>query len=161
MKKCLNGKMCVLAIIVAVALSGCAITGVKAPAAPVTVCDQFPGPSLIEQYIPDLRAANMLLKLSVYEVSRLKAVQKQDIIKVLDEADAMLAASTTYQGLATYLLAKVKFIQQNMGAEIMIAGDYLISFQNTPTAISAKDVCYIKYQIADTRAKVLPWIPAK
>lgn len=125
-----------------------------------TVCDEFPGPSLIEQYVPDLRAANTLLKLSVYEVSKLKAVQKQDIVKVLDEADAMLASSTTYQGLANYLLSKVKFVQDNFGAEVMIAGDYLVSFQSIATPISAKDICYLKYQIQDTRLRVLPWIPA-
>lgn len=158
-----NGKLCGLALITAVLLliGGCAIKGVGVPAAPVTVCDQFPGPSMIEQYIPDLRAANTLLKLSVYEVSRLQSVQKKDIVKFLDEAEAMAASTTTYSGFASYVLAKVKFIQQSMGAEVMIAGDYLITFQATATPISARDVCYIKYQIADTRAKVLPWIPAK
>ena len=163
MSKFFNGKVCGMAVILAVLIFmfGCSLKGVGTPAAPVTVCDQFPGPSMIEQYIPDLRAANTLLKLSVYEVSRLKAVQKKDIVKLLDEAEAMASSTTTYSGFATYVMAKVKFVQENMGAEVMIAGDYLVTFQDTATPISAKDVCYIKYQIADTRSKVLPWIPAK
>jgi len=148
--------LCIMAIMAFVV--GCA--GVKSPSAPVTVCDQFAGPSLIEKYIPDLRAANTLIKLSVYEVSKLKAVQKKDIVKVLDEIDAM-TATATYDQLFVYVSSKVKFIKENMGAEIMIAGDYLVSFQGIATPISPKDICYIKYQINDDRTKVLPWIPTK
>jgi hypothetical protein len=150
-------KLCVVVIMMFVV--GCA--GVKAPSAPVTVCDEFAGPSLIEKYIPDLRAANTLLKLSVYEVSKLKAVQKKDIVKVLDEIEAMASSTTTYDQLFVYVTSKIKFVRDNMGAEIMIAGDYLTNFQGIATPISPKDICYIKYQINDDRTKVLPWIPAK
>ena len=139
-------------------IAGCA--GVRTTA-PITVCDQFAGPSLIEKYIPDLRSANTLIKLSIYEISKLKEVQKKDIVKVLDEIDAMTASATTYNQLFVYIAGKVKYIRENMGAEIMIIGDDLLLFKDVLTPISPKDICYIKYQIAEDRAKVLPWIPAK
>lgn len=145
--------------VIVFAFIGCSTIGVKPPAAPVTVCNEFAGPSLIEQYIPDLRSANTIIKLSLYEVSKLKAVSKSDIVKVLDEIDAMTVASTTYGQLFSYIMSKIKYVRENMGAEVMIAGDDLIKFQDIPTPLSAKDICYIKYQIADDRNKVLPWIP--
>jgi hypothetical protein len=139
-------------------IAGCA--GVKT-SAPITVCDQFAGPSLIEKYIPDMRSASTLIKLSVYEVSKLKEVQKKDIVKVLDEIDAMAGTATTYNQLFVYISSKVKYIRENMGAEIMIIGDDLLLFQDVATPISPKDFCYIKYQISEIRLKVLPWITAK
>ncbi|CAK0771424.1 exported hypothetical protein [Gammaproteobacteria bacterium] len=51
---------------IAILISGCA--GMKTTA-PVTVCQEFPGNSLIEKYFPDLRTANTIIKLSIYEVS--------------------------------------------------------------------------------------------
>ena len=135
-------------------IAGCA--GMKTTA-PVTVCQEFPGDSLIEKYFPDLRSANTLIKLSLYEVSKLAKVKKETLVKILDEADA-LADKATYNDFAVYLMAKVKFIQQNMGPEIAIIGDGLVQFQGVDLPISAKDRCYIKYQIAEDRNKVLPWI---
>ena len=135
-------------------LAGCA--GIKTTA-PVTVCSEFPGDSLIEKYIPDLRSANTLIKLSILEVSKLPQVKKQDIVKVLDEASA-LADKSTYNDFFIYLAAKVKFIQQNMGPEVAIVGSDLVAFQNVSLPISAKDRCYIKYQIQQDRDQVLPWI---
>lgn len=121
------------------------------------MCQEFPGESLIEKYIPDLRAANTLIKLSIYQISKLDKVKKSDIVKVLEEADA-LASRSTYNDFFIYIASKVKWIQQNMGPEIAIMGDDLISFQGVQLPISAKDRCYIKYQIAEDRNKVLPWI---
>jgi uncharacterized ubiquitin-like protein YukD len=147
-----------IAVLMVVGLMvGCA--GMKTQA-PVTVCQEFPGDSLIEKYVPDLRTASTLIKLSVYEVSKLKQVQKEDIVKVLYEAQA-LSEKSTYNDFAIYLMSKVKWIQNNMGPEIAIIGNDLLSFENVTTPISPKDQCYIKYQIADIRNKVLPWIPAK
>jgi len=150
-------KKIIALLAIAVLITGCA--GMKTTA-PVTVCNQFPGDSLIEKYIPDLRSANTLIKLSIFEVSKLKEVQKKDIVKFLDEADA-LADKATYNDLAIYIIAKVKFIRDNMGPEVAIIGDDLLAFQNVALPISAKDRCYIKYQITEDRNKVLPWIPAK
>jgi hypothetical protein len=153
-------KKLITLIFVGLFLSGCAMTGVKPPAAPVTVCDQFPGPSLIEKYIPDLRSANTLVKLSVYEVSKLDAVKKKDIVKVLDGIDELATVSTTYNQMFLYIMSKVEYIRNNMGAEIMIIGDDLVYFKDVNTPISTKDICYIKYTVNDVRLKVLPWIPA-
>jgi len=133
---------------------GCA--GVKT-SAPVAVCQEFPGDSLIEKYIPDLRTANTLIKLSIYQISKLDRVKRQDIVKVLDEADA-LANLATYNEFALFVIAKVKWIRENMGPEVAILGDDLLAFQGVALPISTRDRCYIKYQIAEDRAKVLPWI---
>ena len=127
---------------------------------PVEICQEFPGDSLLEKYVPDLRTASTLIKLSVYEVSKLKQVQKEDIIKVLDETQ-LLAEKSTYNDFAVYLMAQIKWIQKNMGPEIAIIGDDLLAFQNVNLPVSPRDQCYIKYQITDIRTKVLPWIPAK
>jgi hypothetical protein len=137
-----------------VLVAGCA--GMKTTA-PVTVCQEFPGDSLIEKYFPDLRSANTLIKLSLYEVSKLAKVKKETLVKILDEADA-LADKATYADFAIYAMSKVKYIQENMGPEIAIIGDGLIPFQGVNLPISAKDRCYIKYQIAEDRNKVIPWI---
>jgi len=134
--------------------TGCA--GMKTTA-PVTVCNEFPGDSLIEKYIPDLRTANTLIKLSILEISRLPKIKKQDIVATLDDASAM-ADKSTYNDFFTYLAAKVKFIQQNMGAEVAIIGADLVQFQGVNLPISDKDRCYIKYQIQQDRDQVLPWI---
>lgn len=156
MRKHVNAKLCGMAVILAL-LVGCA--GIKTPAAPVTVCNEFPGDSLIEKYFPDLRTANTIIKLSLYEISKLAKVKKETIVKILDEADA-LADKATYADFAIFAMAKVKFIQENMGPEIAIIGDGLIPFQGVQLPISAKDRCYIKYQIQEDRNKVLPWIRA-
>ena len=144
--------LALLAIVIL--MTGCA--GMKTTA-PVTVCSEFPGDSLIEKYIPDLRSANTLIKLSILEVSKLTQVKKQDIVKVLDEASA-LADKSTYNDFFIYLAAKVKFIQQNMGPEVAIIGSDLVAFQGVALPISDKDRCYIKYQIQQDRDQVLPWI---
>jgi hypothetical protein len=133
---------------------GCA--GVKVNP-PVAVCQEFPGDSLIEKYMPDLRSANTLIKLSLYEVSKLGKLKKEEIVKILDEAD-QLADKATYNDFFIYVAAKVKFIRENLGPEIAIIGDGLLPFQGVALPISAKDRCYIKYQIAEDRNKVLPWI---
>lgn len=143
---------CVICALLVVA--SCA--GVKVQA-PVTVCQEFPGDSLIEKYIPDLRTANTLIKLSIYEISKLGKVKKEQIVKVLDEADA-LADKATYNEFFVFVAAKVKWIRENIGPELVIIGDDLVAFQNVPTPISARDRCYIKYQINEDRLKVLPWI---
>lgn len=134
------------------------LKGVKSPSAPVTVCDSFPGDSLIEKYIPDLRTANTIIKLSIYEISKLDQVKKKDIVKILDEVENLANSSTTYNQMFVYLMSKIKYIRENMGAEIVIAGDDLIAFQDVATPISQKDICYIKYQVKEDRDKVLPWI---
>lgn len=145
-------------IMLAALIVGCA--GMKTPSAPVTVCQEFPGDSLIEKYFPDLRSANTIIKLSIYEVSKLGKIKKEEIVKFLDEADA-LADKATYDAFAVYVIAKVKYIRENMGPEIAIIGDGLIPFQGVATPISARDRCYIKYQIQQDRDKVLPWIAMK
>jgi hypothetical protein len=118
-------------------LFGCA--GVKTQA-PVAVCQEFPGDSLIEKYIPDLRTANTLIKLSIYEVSKLSKVKKEDIVKFLDEADA-LASKTTYNEMALYLMAKVKWIKENMGRKslslVMIWQHFKTSICPSPRGIGA------------------------
>lgn len=125
---------------------------------PVTVCDEFPAPSYLEQYIPDLKATNTVLKLSVYEVSKLDDISKKDIIKVLDEAEAIINKSGTWSELATYLMAKVKFLQDKYGPEIIILGDDWLPYTYIKTPIPPKDICYLKYHLQEQRNKVLPWI---
>lgn len=147
-------KKALILICLAALVAGCA--GMKTTA-PVTVCQEFPGDSLIEKYIPDLRTANTLIKLSIYEISKLGKVKKEQIVKVLDEAD-QLADKATYNEFFVFVAAKVKWIRENVGPELVIIGDDLIAFQNVPTPISARDRCYIKYQINEDRLKVLPWI---
>ena len=147
-------KRLIVMLAMAALVFGCA--GIKTTAL-VTVCQEFPGNSLIEKYFPDLRSANTLIKLSLYEVSKLAKVKKETIVKILDETEA-LADKATYADFAVYVGAKVKFIQENMGPEIAIIGDGLIPFQGVQTPISARDRCYIKYQIQEDRNKVLPWI---
>jgi len=128
------------------------------PTRPVTVCQDVPGDSLLEKWIPDLKLAGTLFKLSVLEVGRLDAVKQKDVAKVLDEADALLTAGTTYDGLFNYLLPKFQWIRDNAGGEVIIIGDYFTNFQGVATPITARDVCYLKYHIADQRKSVLPWI---
>lgn len=147
-------KRCFVLLAMVALLVSCA--GVKVNP-PITVCQEFPGDSLIEKYIPDLRSANTLIKLSLYEVSKLGKVKKEEIVRVLDEAD-QLADKATYNDFFIYVSAKVKFIRENIGPELIIIGDDLIVFQNVNLPISARDRCYIKYQIAEDRNKVLPWI---
>lgn len=157
-KKEIEMKRLTVIIMLAALIVGCA--GMKTPSAPVTVCQEFPGDSLIEKYFPDLRSANTIIKLSIYEVSKLGKIKKEEIVKFLDEADA-LADKATYDAFAVYVIAKVKYIRENMGPEIAIIGDGLIPFQGVATPISARDRCYIKYQIQQDRDKVLPWIAMK
>jgi len=57
-----------------------------------------------------------------------------------------------------YLLPKFRLIRENMGAEIVIVGEYFTAFADVQTPIMAKDVCYLKYHIQSQRQKVLPWI---
>lgn len=128
------------------------------PTRPVAVCQDAAGPSLLEQYIPDLRMADTLFKLVVLEIGRLDKVKQKDIKKVLDEAEALLDQSTTYSGLVMYLLPKFKWIRENAGAEVIIIGDYFTTFSDVSTPITPKDICYLKYHINEQRKKVLLWI---
>ena len=123
-----------------------------------TVCQNIPGPSLLEQYIPDLKLADTMFKLSVLQVGRLDSIRQKDIAKVLDESDALLSAGTTYDGLVMYLLPKFKWIQEFGGQEIVIVGEYFTSFEGIKTPIEARDICYLKSHIDGQRKKVLPWI---
>ena len=147
-------KQIIALLAIAILIAGCA--GIKTTA-PVTVCQEFPGDSLLEKYIPDLRSANTLIKLSLFEISKLGKVKKQEIVRVLDEADE-LADKSTYNDFFIFVAAKVEFVRKNIGPELVIIGDDLIAFQGVQTPISARDRCYIKYQIAEDRNKVLPWI---
>ena len=136
--------------------SACSKTNVTSPV--LTVCQEVPGPSLLEQYIPDLSTANMLFKLAVLEVGRLDVVRQKDIAKILDEAEALVTTGTTYDGMVMYLLPKFKWIRDNCGAEVVIISSSFMSLQGIKTPIEPKDVCYIKAHIADQRKTVLPWI---
>lgn len=144
----------IIAIILALIVASCA--GV--PSKPVTVCQDVPGESLIEQRIPDLAAADMLLKISVLEIGRLDKVRQNDVARVLDEAEALLDAGTTYDGLIAFLLPKIKWLKENAGAEVVIIGEYFIAFQGVALPIKPKDKCYLKSAVQSLRAKVLPWI---
>jgi len=145
----------VIACVVALALAACA--GMPT-APPVAVCSDVGGESLIEKYVPDLRLADTMFKLAVLEVGRLDAVKQEDIARVLDEAEALIDHGATYSGLVMYLLPKFRFIRENMGAEIVIVGEYFTAFADVQVPIYAKDVCYLKHHINSQRQKVLPWI---
>lgn len=123
-----------------------------------TVCQDVPGPSLLETYIPDLKLADTMFKLSVLQIGRLDSVRQKDVAKVLDEAEALLNAGTTYDGLVMYLLPKFKWMQEFGGQEIVIVGEYFTSFEGIKTPIEVRDVCYLKSHIDGQRKKVLPWI---
>jgi len=146
-----------IAILVAVAFLAVGATCQK-PSKPLAVCQEVPGPSLLEEYIPDLRLADTLFKLSTLQIGKLDKVKQKDILKVLDEADAMLVAGTTYGGLVMYLLPKFKWLQENVGAEIVIVGQYLTDFQDVATPVGARDICYLRTHIDSQRKTVLPWI---
>lgn len=139
------------------ALALCACAGLPT-SQPVTVCSDVGGESLLEQYIPDLRLADTLFKLAVLEVGRLDAVRQKDIVKVLDEAEALVDSGTTYSGLVMYLLPRFRYVRENMGAEIVLVGEYFTAFADIATPISPKDICYLKHHIKSQRQKVLPWI---
>jgi hypothetical protein len=134
------------------------IVGCIAPTKPVSICKEFPDGSYIEQFFPNLQTTNTIIKLSIYEISKLENIGKKEISKFLDGAEKIIDTSGTYQELANYLLPKIKFIQENLGPEVIIIGDDLIKFQTISTPISLKDRCYLKYQIQEDRTKVLPWI---
>lgn len=147
-------RMLLLAVVVALSVSAFTCSTTQAP----TVCQDVPGPSLLEKYIPDLKLADTMFKLSVLEVGRLSAVRQKDVAKVLDEAEALLNAGTTYDGLVMYLLPKFKWMQEFGGQEIVIVGEYFTSFEGIKTPIEPRDVCYLKYHIEGQWKKVLPWI---
>jgi hypothetical protein len=144
-------KTLILLICCLVLISGCI-------SKPSTVCQEFPLPSYIEQYIPDLKTTNSLIKISVYEVSKLDDISKKDIVKVLDEAEAIVNRSGTWNELATYLMSQIKVIQNKYGPEIMILGDDLLPFTFIKTPVPIRDVCYVRYELNELRKKVLPWI---
>jgi len=135
-----------------------AATCQKPMTTPMTVCQEVPGPSLLEQYIPNLQMANIMFKLAVLEVGRLDSVRQKDIAKILDEAESLVTQGTTYDGMVVYLLPKFKWIRDNCGPEIIIIGSEFTSMQGIKTPIEARDICYIKAHIADQRKSVLPWI---
>lgn len=126
--------------------------------AQLTVCQDVQGPSLLEQYIPDLRLADGLFKIALLEVGRLDSVKQKDVAKVLDESSALIDHGASYSDLINYLLPKFKAIREKAGPELIIVGEYFITFQDVKTPITAKDACYLKAHIASQKAKILPWI---
>jgi hypothetical protein len=145
-----------LFLIALLAMAVSAFTCTKQVAPPA--CQDVPGPSLLEQYIPDLKLTDTLFKLSVLEVGRLDKVRQKDVAKILDEAEGLVATGTTYDGLVMYLLPKFKWLREQGGAEIVVIGEYFTSLEGIKTPIEARDVCYIKHHIDGQRKNVLPWI---
>lgn len=137
---------------------GMACVAASCPVKPVSVCQDVPGESYLEKWIPDLKLAGTLFKLGVLEIGRLEEVKQKDIAKVLDEAEAFLNAAPTYDGFYMYLLPKFQWVRDNMGGEVVIIGDYFTDFQGVATPIFPRDICYLKYHINDQRKNVLPWI---
>jgi hypothetical protein len=151
----------VLVLLAVFTVFGCATTpgggSWFTPQPTPTVCQEFAGPSLLEQYIPDLKFTNTMFKLGLYEISKLDDVKKKDIVEFLDRTESVANNSGTYMQLIT----EFDWLKGKVGPEIIIIGDDLAPLKLDKTPIAARDVCYVKYAVADARAKVLPWIKAK
>jgi hypothetical protein len=106
--------------------SGCAALQ-PTPEGPPPGCED----SLIYQYIPSPKVADIGFKVALYEVAKRKPEYKPVILDALNKFEQMLSEGAyTYSGFVEIVISRVKWLNKHAGVELLIVTESLGVFEN-------------------------------
>ena len=143
--------MACVGIVVLVFMVGCAGT---TQFVPPPECEGG-AKSLILERIPDPAGASLILQVANLELLKHNAYTKQEALEVIRTIEEYSAVENiTYGDLVVYVLSRFENFNKEMGAEILLASQYL-KVLNEPVPISACDKALILAHLEKQRKVVL------
>ena len=100
------------------------------------------------------RDANMLFKFANLELIRNEVYSKENALTFLQDVEAILNSST-YQGLAKYLIRTTSELTTEYNVQIILLSEYFNEFVDIPIPISEFDIYLLKEHINQQKNLVL------
>lgn len=109
--------------------------------------------SFIINKIPNYREVDVLFQLANVQGIRQDLYTREQALKFLDDCEAMLE-STTYSDLAIFVIAKIKWLNEHAGVEVLILSQYVTDAFNEPLPLDACDIDLLKKHIQKQRTLI-------
>lgn len=98
------------------------------------------------------KAGALVLNLGNIQALEDNNYTKEQALVVFEEIDTMLKNSeTTYVELATFILGKIKWVNDNAGVKVFILADFLLDMQNNMAKIHPCDLELMLTDLAKLR----------